>query len=94
MIDSIFNFSSVPVTTNISPHTEPLGDYARLNKLIYHIETDDYFRFLSTLLGFVEETLADGNHGQDDLSIQLEAIRATRKDLAYLNDHYRITSRP
>lgn len=93
MIDSIFNFSQVSTAISASStHVNPLNDYERQNALTFHIETGDYFLFLSTLLGFAEETLATGDRSQNLIPIQIEAIRAARKDLQYLNDHYRIES--
>lgn len=94
MLESVFNFPSVPVTANISRHAPALDDRERLEKLAYHVETGDYFRFLSTLLGFVEETLAGADSGQELVSLQLAAVKAAREDLRYLQDHYRIEPRP
>ena len=93
MIESVFNFSSVPTAIDTSPHTDPRSDYERLAALTFHLETGDYFPFLATLLGFVEETLASGDHSQDLVAIQLDAVKAARKDLTYLQDHCRITPR-
>ena len=93
MIESVFNFSSVPATADTPPHTNPRSDYGRLTALSFHLETGDYFPFLATLLGFVEETLASGDLSQDLVAIQLDAIKAARKDLKYLQDHCRIAPR-
>ena len=70
-----------------------MSDHERLEKLAFHIQTDDYFRYLATLLGFAEEALAGDVREQDLASVQIEAIRAARKDLQYLHDHYRIEPR-
>jgi hypothetical protein len=93
MIDSIFNFSPISTPASVSSHSNPLSDYERQNALAFHIETDDYFPFLATLLGFVEETLATGDCTQNLTSIEVEAIRAARKDLQYLHTHCRIEPR-
>lgn len=94
MIDSIFNFSPVSTAINVSPaYVNPLNEYERQNALAFHIETDDYFPFLATLLGFVEETLATGDRTQNLTSIEVEAIRAARKDLRYLHTHCKIEPR-
>ena len=93
MIERIFNFSSISTTTDVSSYVDPLSDYERLNALTFHVETGDYFPSLATLLGFVEETLAGADSAQESISIQLEAVRAARKDLHYLHDHCRIEPR-
>lgn len=95
MIDSILNFPPISTASSTSPtYGNPLSDYERQNALAFHIETDDYFPFLATLLGFVEETLATMDHsGKNITSIEIEAIRAARKDLQYLHIHCRIEPR-
>lgn len=94
MIDRLFDFSPVPTIAHSASHIDQRYEYERLATLRFHIETDDYFRFLATLLSFFEETLASGDGTQkESLAIELEAVRAARKDLQYLNDHYRIEPR-
>ena len=91
MIDSIFNFSSVLTQTPSAPYAKTISDSERLEKLSLHLGADDYFRSLSTLLGFAEEALITGD---EHLSpILIKAVEAARKDLAHLHDHYRIAPR-
>ena len=93
MIDRLFDFSSLSTLPSTSSYNSPVTDSERINMLDLHVRTNDYFRYLTTLLGFVEETLDSGECSRESLNIQLEAVRATRKDLQYLNDHYYIEPR-
>lgn len=93
MIESISNFSSIPTVTGVSSYSDPRSEYERLNVLAFHIETGDYFPFLATLLGFVEETLTREDDTQESISIQLAAVKSARKDLQYLHNHCRIEPR-
>jgi len=91
MIDAFSNFSSI-TTANYVSDIRSVNDSERISSLKFHIVTGDYFRFHTTLLGFIEETLADGN-SRESIAIQLEAIRSALKDLKYLDENYRIESR-
>ncbi len=93
MSESSFSFPPVQAKVGTAPCTETREDNERLTRLNFHLETDDYFPFLSTLLGFAEETVASQDCTQEINAIQLKAIQAARKDLAYLRDNYRITPR-
>ena len=90
MLDSVFNFSSVSPSTSVAPYTSQLTDHERLEKLTFHIEHGDYFGSLAALLGFVEERLAGESYDHELACVELEAVRAARKDLQYLNNHCRI----
>ena len=90
MIASISNCSSITISSDSSLDTMPQNP----SQLAFHIQSDDYFPYLSALLGFVEETLAAGDGTDECVRIQVEAIRATRGDLQYLQDHFRIEARP
>lgn len=87
MIDAISNFSSITNT--------PSFDTAARDRhhLAFHIESDDYFPYLSALLGFVEETLSSADMSDELVRIQVEAIRSTREDLGYLQDRFHIQPR-
>jgi len=89
MIERISNFSSTTRTSHTSQSNQP-NDYEHLR---FHIASDDYFPYLSALLSFIEETLDEADHSQEHLRIQLEAVKATRKDLRYLHDRYCIEPR-
>ena len=93
MIDSIFNFCPLQAEPAVSSYVDPRNEFERLSKLAFHIETGDYFYSLSALLAFVEETLASGDTEESQL-LQLEAVRASRKDLQYLQNHCVIEPRP
>jgi hypothetical protein len=85
MIDSILNFSAI--TPRASSFETTPHDY---EQLAFHIRSDDYFRYLSSLLSFVEDTLASDDRSDEMASIQLAAIRATRQDLHFLDEHFKI----
>ena len=87
MIDAISNFPSITNT--------PSFDTAARDQhhLAFHIESDDYFPYLSALLGFVEETLSSADTSDESVRIQVEVIRATRQDLCFLQDRFHIQPR-
>ena len=85
--------------TNTSDFTHPYSypeqvemrngpeDRERLSKLRYHLESSDYFAFLATIFGILEEGLT-GKTGNIDEEVEL--VRSIRKDLVYLQNEYRI----
>jgi hypothetical protein len=89
MIDRISNFSS----SATAPHTVQSIQSSDYEHLRFHIASDDYFPYLSALLSFIEESLGEADGSQENLRIQLEAVKATRKDLRYLHDRYCIAPR-
>ncbi len=86
MIDAISNFSSITNTSSF----DTAHDH---QKVAFHVESDDYFPYLSALLGFVEETLSSAPASDEMVRIQVEAIRATRQDLGYLQNRFHIQPR-
>ena len=63
-----------------------------LGHLEFHLESGDYFLYLASLLGFIEETLVAGD-SEDSVKLQAEAVRATRRDLRALHQRYAIAPR-
>ena len=61
-------------------------------RLLFHIQTGDYFSVINSVLGFCEEEVV--SHFEDAEmakgSSLLGAIRIVRKDLQYLHNHYQI----
>jgi len=55
-----------------------------------HVRADDYFPMMSTMLGFLEESISLCDPMDALSEAQIRAISAARKDLAYLHKHYRI----
>lgn len=57
-----------------------------------HLESGDYFALLSTVLGFVEETVANCKCGlsEDIVPLETTSIRDLRRDLNYLQKNYQI----
>jgi hypothetical protein len=96
MIDRLFTISS-PSKPSKKPSVrsgiKKTADKKRIGSLSLHVKTGDYFMYLSTLFGFVEETLASETIAQPLTSMELEAVRAIREDLQYLNCNYRIEPR-
>lgn len=58
----------------------------------FHIQTGDYFAFLATMMGFIEEAL--GNCESELVSERERFLaRELRHDLRYIQANYRITPR-
>ena len=58
-------------------------------RLKYHVETGDCFNMIATVLGFLEESLRQ--HGEKNPELEtkeVEAARALRERLQFLNQHY------
>lgn len=55
-------------------------------RIDFHVEKGDYFALLSTVMGFLQESLADCAKG----SKEYELTKDLRKDLRYLHENYRI----
>ena len=66
-------------------------DTVRLARLRYHLETSDYFAFLATIFGIIEEGLTSKS---TDVNTELALVRSMRKDLLYLQDGYHIEPAP
>ena len=62
-------------------------DSERLSRLRFHLESSDYFAFLATIFGILEEGLT-GNTG--NIHEEVALVRSIRKDLVYLQNEYRI----
>jgi hypothetical protein len=92
MIKSFFNFSTPPITRT-PYYRHRVDEIERIRELRAHIEAGDYFRFHTTLLGFLEETLEKRVSSEESISIQLDAIRAARRDLKFLDENYRLEPR-
>ena len=58
-----------------------------MSRLRYHLRSGDYFAFLATVFGVLEDNIA---HGPLNPSDQLALIKNMRKDLIYLQQEYQI----
>lgn len=60
--------------------------------LDFHVKTGDYFAFVATLMGFVEESLArcDSTNVPHN---EREMARELRNDLQYVHSNYKIVPR-
>ena len=66
----------------------------RREKLLFHVQSGDYFGMLATALGFVEEKLNQSVCTNEEkkviLSDELLLVRNLRDDLRYLHDNFDI----
>lgn len=69
------------------------GDDARIERLKFHIERDDYFPFLATVVGMLSDTITTCNASSDVMKTQSLFAEDLRKDLLYLHEHYAISPR-
>lgn len=60
---------------------------ARLARLRYHLRTGDYFAFLATIFGILEDSLVNGSASPGE---QLALVKNMRKDLVYLQQECQI----
>lgn len=58
----------------------------------FHVRTGDYFSYLATMIGFLEEALAARDEGGS--SREKALARELRTDLRYVQANYAITPRP
>lgn len=59
----------------------------------FHVKSGDYFAFVATMMGFIEETLRGsmaGTSTADMVTKQAALAKELRQDLRYLNTHYNI----
>lgn len=79
---------------NTDEPIETLEDATRIERLKFHIKTEDYFAMLATALGIVEEKLATCEQKEDKenpfVSKEVKLLRSLRADLRYAHRHYRI----
>lgn len=69
-------------------------DDERIQHLLFHLETGDYFAMLATIMGFIEESLQSAAVKNEPLKErELALIRDLKKDLMYLHENYYIESK-
>lgn len=61
--------------------------------LDFHIRNDDYFSFLATIMGFIEEGLGTCSDNTEAERLKSQA-RELRHDLRYIQANYHILPRP
>jgi hypothetical protein len=66
-------------------------DSQHLTQLRFHLNSGDYFAFLATIFGILEDGLSGKSPQTED---ELELIRSIRQDLVYLQQEYRIEPVP
>ncbi|HEY0947962.1 MAG TPA: hypothetical protein VGE53_00520 [Candidatus Paceibacterota bacterium] len=65
------------------------SDDERLKRLRFHIEQGDYFPFLASVIGFLEEA-ARACTGDPDNKTKADFAASVRKDLIHLHEHYQL----
>jgi len=66
-------------------------DDESLKRLLFHVESDDYFATLATILALVKDQLetAAANYTSPD-EYSMRVLQTMHDDLVYLAQHYRI----
>lgn len=82
------DFSHPYTYTELAHLQDTPDDAARLARLRFHLETADYFAFLATIFGILEEGLTEKS---EDTEKEVALVRCIRKDLVYLQSTYHIT---
>jgi hypothetical protein len=59
-----------------------------IERLLFHVNQDDYFSTLATILRFYEESLYDTNITPEMRNLQLKTIKDVMNNLLYLNKNY------
>lgn len=62
-------------------------DLQRIKNLIFHIESDDYFATLATILDLMRQRMEQAKQSSDRCSENLEELK---NDLVYLQKNYKI----
>ena len=62
----------------------------RRKSLLFHVEHDDYFATLATILRFYEELVHDERNTDDMHALHLATMRSVIDDLLYLSRGYTI----
>lgn len=69
-------------------HDEPANSDRA--SLLFHVNQDDYFSTLATILRFYEESIHEKNITPEMRELQLKTIKNVMNDLLYLNKKYTI----
>ena len=72
-------------------HFLDVTEKEKISRLLFHVHSADYFAYLSTVLGFVEEALLERTVAPEP---ELRLIRQMRSELAYLNDTFLLQEKP
>jgi hypothetical protein len=76
---------------HLSPRLQVLQDSP--SNIDFHIRSGDYFSFLATMMGVLEDTIATGNNPESNTT-ERQLVRELRNDLRYVQANYRIEARP
>ena len=85
------NFRSSYTYSELVEAQSAPADTVRLAQLQYHLNSNDYFAFLATVFGFLEESL--DSKKTEPAGEELAMVRNIRKDLIYLQNEYHINHR-
>ncbi|MDE2079236.1 MAG: hypothetical protein KGI73_02510 [Patescibacteria group bacterium] len=73
------------------PSDELEDSDAQHARLKYHLASGDFFNTVATVVGFLEGSLIEHSTENPELATQeVKLAQALRRDLMYLNEHYRI----
>jgi hypothetical protein len=75
-------------TASVYGMIESVSDDAHA-RLLFHVNTGDYFAVLATVLGFVEESLVERTASRLEEK-EVALVQKLRENLIYLHEHYRI----
>jgi hypothetical protein len=90
MPNGSFDFAYAHPFTELAHSQASPADVERLGQLRYHLDNNDYFAFLATVFGILE----DGLNTQEAVEEKLAMVRVMRKDLIFLQQEYRIQPVP
>lgn len=66
------------------------SDDERLARLKFHIDQGDYFPFLASVIGFLEETVRTCTNDPENKT-KAEYAASVRKDLIHLHEYYQLS---
>lgn len=90
MPNGSFDFAYAHSFAELAGRQTSPADRERLEHLRYHLDNNDYFAFLATVFGILEDSLDT----DEAVTEKLELVRSIRKDLVYLQEEYRIQPVP
>lgn len=86
MPDTISPFYKIHLSRYWLVRDEPVNlDH---NGLLFHVNQNDYFSTLATILRFYEESINNKNVEQNMRSLQSKTIKNVMNDLLYLDKNY------
>ena len=89
--ETIESLQSTDLVSLFSQENGEESEEERRARLTFHLASGDFFNTVATLVGFLEGSLLEHSTENPQLTAQeVRLAQALRKDLMYLNEHYRI----